>query len=77
MYTYLYTHIYIYSWNGTALHTAAEWGRADVCKILINAGANLEARDCDLKTPPHMTYMYPPPHVTCTYPPPLMTLAGT
>ena len=35
----------------TALHIAARYNKADCAKILIDAGANIEARDKDQKTP--------------------------
>ena len=34
----------------TALHIAARYDKADCAKILIDAGANIEARDKDQKT---------------------------
>ena len=38
----------------TALHIAARYGKTDCAKILIEAGANVEARDKDQKTALHL-----------------------
>lgn len=39
--------------NETALHAAAWWGRPEMAKILIDAGANVNAVDKDRSTPLH------------------------
>ncbi|MBY0545250.1 MAG: ankyrin repeat domain-containing protein [Gammaproteobacteria bacterium] len=39
------------SWNWTALHWAAYWGRSELIEPLVRIGANLTAQDCYGQTP--------------------------
>ena len=42
-----------YKSKETPLHVAAAWGYAEICELLLTAGANTECRDEKGKTPLH------------------------